>query len=593
MAINASVAQFTVFIWSSPNVPKLDTNWFKPVPKSANSPANWLNEFPPVNIDIKLEILLSIFAAVIANIALDSETILLATFGSIPDAPDINPCILFIKSDNWFPKSGNEEPIVKNSVNDAIQLAADNPAIANVNAVIPANTDISTVLAPFINGIILVINWDKLSAIIGIEALAPKATPPTIPPINCPIAVPTACKKLPPLWTNSVKPGILDNPPIAANTNPNSAISTPKANTPNIACGNIFPKPARLLTTIVISVNDNIAGNIASGFRFFNPSNTPPNIAFIVSIAAVMNSGALSLNACNIPITKVNNESIISGPWFANDFNISEITTKIVSAIIGAVVTITPHNVSIVLPNISINCGAKLATPNIIADIPATITVVPVANAPAKVAIPTPTKATPAPNNPTAAPNTAIAAANPNKVGIIGPRIFAATPITTNAPAIATKDTANAPQLKLPNIFIAPANITKALLNPIKPPTLEVASFGNNARKVNTSARDPPNPTKATWICSQFIVPNPINANAVKPKPRAIIFNAFILAFNDFKSFGNNLTKAINIVNVPPIAVIVLAISSQSIVDNIFNAPANITREVAIFIILGILSSFL
>ena len=41
---------------------------------------------------------------------------------------------------------------------DAIKLAADNSAIANVKAVMPPNTDISIVLAPFINGIIFIIN---------------------------------------------------------------------------------------------------------------------------------------------------------------------------------------------------------------------------------------------------------------------------------------------------------------------------------------------------------------------------------------------------------------------------------------------------
>ena len=216
--------------------------------------------------------------------------------------------------------------------------------------------------------------------------------------------------------------------------------------------------------------------------------------------------------------------------------------------------TITPHNVSMVLPNISINCGAKLATPNIIADIPATIAVVPVANAPAKVAIPIPTKATPAPNNPTAAPNTAIAAANLNKVGIIGPRIFAATPITINAPATASKAIPKDERFIVPNIFSAPANITNDVEKAINPDTFLVASFGSNAKNIKHSAKEPPIPAKAFFICSQFIVPNPINANAVKPKPNAITFNALILAFNDFKSLGNKFTKAINIAKVPPIA---------------------------------------
>ena len=65
----------------------------------------------------------------------------------------------------------------------------------------------------------------------------PLITPPTIPPINLPIAVPMPSSNSPPSFISQLSPGICANAPIAASNNAISAMTAPIPKTPTIAPG--------------------------------------------------------------------------------------------------------------------------------------------------------------------------------------------------------------------------------------------------------------------------------------------------------------------------------------------------------------------
>ena len=76
--------------------------------------------------------------------------------------------------------------------------------------------------------------------------------PPTIPPINCPMALPTDNINLPPSLISQDNPGICAKLPIAANTIDNSAMTAPTPNTPIIATGTNPATAAKAATKAVI-----------------------------------------------------------------------------------------------------------------------------------------------------------------------------------------------------------------------------------------------------------------------------------------------------------------------------------------------------
>ena len=293
-----------------------------------------------------------------------------------------------------------------------------------------------------------------------------------------------------------------------------------------------------------------------------------------------------------MPITNWNNNATISGPCATNDLSDSCITTRIVSPIIGADVIITLHNVTIDSPNIFINSGTNWATPNIIAWIPATIVVTPPVKAAANAAIPAASFNTPALNIHIPAPNKAIAAETANITGTAPPNNLAATRTITNAPPNAIKLIISPPTFNVANNFIAVANINIPVASPIiadipfNDPPLAL----NNLVNINISANAPPIATNEVLTCSHDIFPKSFNIKPKNPRPNAIIFKAFTLAFNCFKFFGNAYTNLTNIAKAPPITPSAVNMFGHPILANIFNAAPNNINENAIFNILAILS---
>ena len=90
----------------------------------------------------------------------------------------------------------------------SIILAALIATITPIKVLTPSNIEGCICFAPSINGLRLFMKFDKLVPISGKEANIPFAIPPKIPPINCPMAVPTFCRKFPPSVTSQSKPGI-------------------------------------------------------------------------------------------------------------------------------------------------------------------------------------------------------------------------------------------------------------------------------------------------------------------------------------------------------------------------------------------------
>ena len=93
----------------------------------------------------------------------------------------------------------------------------------------------------------MVINVDRSVPIAGNLSLIPVRIPPAMPPMNEPIAVPMVSRNAPPLSISSLSPGIFDNPPIAARTNDNSAITAPIPTTPSMAAGTRSATAARAI----------------------------------------------------------------------------------------------------------------------------------------------------------------------------------------------------------------------------------------------------------------------------------------------------------------------------------------------------------
>ena len=63
-------------------------------------------------------------------------------------------------------------------------------------------------LTPFMKGCKFFIKLDRFVPTSGKPEVIPTDKPPTIPPMNLPIAVPTDCNKLPPSLINQSSPGI-------------------------------------------------------------------------------------------------------------------------------------------------------------------------------------------------------------------------------------------------------------------------------------------------------------------------------------------------------------------------------------------------
>ena len=578
-ATTALHAHFMLSNCESLNVPRLVAKFLILVPSDSISFPNLANEFPPVNIDINLLILFNKLAAVNAIIASATEPTLWAVDGFIFDAPFKNPSKLTM---NWLrslPNLGKLWPRLNILVIPVIILASANNNIAPDNTPTLPIIAMSMFLDPSKNGCKFVINCDKLVAIWGIVSDTPKPNPPIIPPINLPIAVPTACNTSPASW-------IPDTIPLSLPTNVitpiNSTNNAPNATIPIAAAGADIAKLANkwnITTNIPIHA---IPPSNVFGSNNCNASMNPLNIALNNSAIDIINSGTLSVTALIVWMNKSNITVTIGGTKSLSILTASSNTVPKALAINGAHSIITLQNSTIAKPNVLTISGINPTIPNMMADKPETIAVVPALNANANADIPVAINPRPTPNATAATPNNAAApatinkppatllskapaipnivnaAANPNKAltilsGLIDANIFNpiansinAAEAISNAPA-----PAKAPPILLPSIFIATTNIVNA----------------------------PPIATNERLISSQFIVANIFNAPARTIIDVTAPSNPIDLNIPPF--FGNKFITIVNMINEPAIAVKPRPISAQLIEPKIFNEPASIINEFA------------
>ena len=254
-------------------------------------------------------------------------------------------------------------------------------------------------------------------------------------------------------------------------------------------------------------------------------------------------------------------------------------------------------------PNVLTISGINPTIPNIIADKPATIAVVPALNDNANADIPVAINPRPAPNVTAATPNKAHAPATINKSTATPFNKYPATPRIVNAAPNATKDLRILSQLIDPRIFKPMANTTKELAAIINEPAPARAPFTllpiifiaatNIAKDPSIAVRDlpisdqlrvdnifnaPPSTTKdivAPNKANDFPIAPPLPDLALAYPPLPIIFIADL--FPLFKKFIANT----NIAKAPPIAVKPRPISPQLIEPSIFNAPARTIIEFA------------
>ena len=151
------------------------------------------------------------------------------------------------------PKSASSPPNLEIELSPVIKEAIDSRILEPVNASITSTKDFtpskvveSICLAPAINGSSLVMKSDKFVPTVGSVEVAPSANPPTIPPTNCPIAVPTICRKFPPSDTSHSTPGICARPPKIASAAAISVTTAVIPATPTKAPGVNAAKPDKI-----------------------------------------------------------------------------------------------------------------------------------------------------------------------------------------------------------------------------------------------------------------------------------------------------------------------------------------------------------
>ena len=235
----------------------------KPLMLAANfiidspKPTNWSPNLPMSFSPAKKPAMPPLFGSV-AAISAKVFPAIAAVLTRSPSSPVMlleNFIIASPKGTSSSAKVDREEPPVSQEVNPSNKSAAVISKIASVSDFTPSNIVGSIPRAPSINGCTLVINAARSAPICGNELDIPLINPPTMPPMNPPIALPMVCNNLPPSLISQSRPGICAKPPIAAKTTASSAITTPRPSTPAIAEGT---NPAKAPSATIIPLRSPI-----------------------------------------------------------------------------------------------------------------------------------------------------------------------------------------------------------------------------------------------------------------------------------------------------------------------------------------------
>ena len=161
-------------------------------------------------------------------------------------------------------------------------------------------------MIPTRNGVRLTINCERFEAIFGNPVDMPAPNPPMILPTKFPIANPILDSKSPPEEMRSFTPGILDNPPRAANIPAMIATKLPNPIAPCIAAA----AGIRLITTHIPVITTNrlsnavadasvcLTGNCPTKYNI--PANAP--IINVITPTAIKVVGIMFPNLFIIPI---------------------------------------------------------------------------------------------------------------------------------------------------------------------------------------------------------------------------------------------------------------------------------------------------
>ena len=292
------------------------------LPNGINFFANSAKSFSPANT-LTNPPTFGTFLAISVR-TLPALAVAVTAFASIlPDTVDENLTIAF---PNGIICSPNLSKLLLPVTNVAILssiLAAVKAVMTDTRVLTPLNDSGVIVFAPEMKGVAFTINFDKLEPISGNDEVIPFTTPPTIPPTNCPMAVPIFPKRLPPSSISQLSPGICANPPIAAKTKESSDTTSPTPITPAIAEGINPTTPDKAYINAVINPTAAIVFSKLVVSIPFNAFITPSKTFPIKFTTATIRVGTCFAKPLMTPINNTAKESTIFGVYVANEFNTS------------------------------------------------------------------------------------------------------------------------------------------------------------------------------------------------------------------------------------------------------------------------------